>query len=509
MTPGYTFRQRIGIVMRKMASRSWVRACFQRVAMFLRKNAERFDFVAGHPELPLPAQTSQTVWTPPQLPQWVMDEMLKLSKIESDLILTPMGGRKKFDFYGIPDHAEPGKAFAEAWKKLDGRKFTHVLIGPWLVRGGADLGTLHHIDRLVEMPDVNVLLIVTENADSPWMERVDPRATALELGKICGKLNLDDTVFVLTRLILQLRPDVIHLINSYAGWEMVEKYGRAVAQTSKIYASLYCDEYTPDGLVAGYARNYLRTCSVYLGKIISDNRIFPDIWSREIGVYREKFAVVHFPANQTGVSVFAPEAGVRRVLWAGRFTKQKNPVLLAEIARRTPDIWYDVYGTDSADGIEFTENVVLKGGFDNFAELPHHQYGCYLNTSLWDGLPNVLLEATVAGLPVVSTDVGGIRDFLDEENSFLITDVSDVDAICQQINHVLSDQETARQRWQRAYGYICSRHSVESMRAELLAIDGYFDQSMDNACEKNHWMKCPLPPPPPPPPFISSISRRH
>jgi len=470
------FKKHIGSVMMKMARHQRVRIWFQSIAKTLRKNSDRFEFVAGLEAGDLSEEKIERRVGPPGLPEWVMDEMLVLSKIEPTLLLTGQGERKKFSFYELPEYANPGKAYAEAWAGLQGKKFTHVLLAPWLVRGGADLGTLHHIDRLVEKNESNVLLITTENVDSPWGQRIDSRVTWLELGKICSQLNLDEKVSVLTRLVLQLRPEVIHIINSHSAWEMVERHGLSVRQTSRIYASLYCDEYTPDGLVAGYARHYLRSCMIHLEKVISDNSALPDIWSRELGVPREKFATVHFPVNHASSSVFAPvsDAGVQRVLWAGRFTRQKNPGLLAEIAKRTPSIQYDIYGTDQSDGIVFTENVNLKGGFDNFMELPHEQYGCYLNTSLWDGLPNVLLEATACGLPIVSTAVGGILDFLNHENSFLIEDVADIDAICALIHSAVNEPEVARSRWQRAYEKLCAQHSTESMRSELMKIAGYF-----------------------------------
>jgi len=468
------FRVLAMLARRVMAHHHWVHSCMILVARFIRKLSVRIDHVVMSPFLEV-RSSGENKCKQSKLPQWVRDEMLELMEIEPELGMTEDGRKRIFDCGLTPARAEPGMVYAAAWRKIAGRRFTHVVIAPWLVRGGADIGVIHHLEQLLTLPDANVLFVTTENVNSPWIERVDSRVSKLELGLICCNLCFDDAVVVLTRLVLQLQPNVVHIINSRAAWEMVVRHGLAVRQFSRIYASLYCVDYNSDGVAIDYATRYLRKCIAHLDRVFSDNSVMPTKWCRNFGISQEKFTVIYFPTKFPDTPAFSPKTAANRVLWAGRFVKQKNPALLARIAEHTKSIQYDIYGTVAARGIKFPNNVTVKGLFDGFETLPHSEYGCFLNTSLWDGLPNVLLEATAFGLPIVSTNVGGISDFLNKENSFLIEDVADIDAICEQINLAISVRELAQQRWRNAFEILSVRHTFESMRMTLSKIDGYFD----------------------------------
>jgi len=53
----------------------------------------------------------------------------------------------------------------------------------------------------------------------------------------------------------------------------------------------------------------------------------------------------------------------------------------------------------------------------------------YLQTSRWEGLPAVLLEARAAGLPIVATDVGGTREALRDYSAATLVPARDAAAI--------------------------------------------------------------------------------
>jgi len=62
-----------------------------------------------------------------------------------------------------------------------------------------------------------------------------------------------------------------------------------------------------------------------------------------------------------------------------------------------------------------------------------------LNPSLVDNMPNSLLEALASGIPVVSTDVGGIRFLVDDGNTALLVPPGEPQAMAAAAERVLSE----------------------------------------------------------------------
>jgi glycosyltransferase involved in cell wall biosynthesis len=115
--------------------------------------------------------------------------------------------------------------------------------------------------------------------------------------------------------------------------------------------------------------------------------------------------------------------GELTALSVGRLDVEKNPVLMADILARLLELdprWrLVVCGEGSlegalrerleelgvADRAELRGYVPLRGGLDRLYRESH----ALLHVSWTEGLPQVLYEAFAAALPVVATDVGGIR----------------------------------------------------------------------------------------------------
>lgn len=411
--------------------------------------------------------------------------MVALSAIDPDI--HPKGDlMRTVEFYSAPWTFDvPGRAYAKLWHALGGKKFDCVIFVPWLKTGGADLGAIRTANALVSDFGASVLVVATEDSDSPWAGRLSSGITFLEVGALLREVDPIHRVDVIVRMLLQLAPSVVHVMNSLLAWEAIARNGLALRQTMKLYASLYCDDFNALGLPVGYARAYLPRCYSYLDAVVTDNTRNPRQWVKELGVPASLFKVVPFPAPPAAGVV--PTSPGRAVLWAGRLDRQKRPELLAAIAAALPDVRFDVYGSavmgkgNESSQLNSLRNVVLHGTFDSFRAIVESDHSAFVYTTAWDGLPLVLLDAASVGLPIVAPDIGGVSDFIRKED--LLGATAGVPEYVKDIESLLASAAKRQERVARQFESLRTSRGVEVFLEALGKLDGYARMREQHACE--------------------------
>jgi glycosyltransferase involved in cell wall biosynthesis len=84
-------------------------------------------------------------------------------------------------------------------------------------------------------------------------------------------------------------------------------------------------------------------------------------------------------------------------------------------------------------------------------------------SSLWEGLPLVLLEAMAAGVPVVSTRVGGIPEVIRHERDGLLVPPSDAGLLAAALVRVLTAPSFADGLQQSAAAIVKARYRIEDV----------------------------------------------
>lgn len=147
-----------------------------------------------------------------------------------------------------------------------------------------------------------------------------------------------------------------------------------------------------------------------------------------------------------------------KLLWVRAFAKIYNPEMavkvLFELQRKYPNATLTMVGPDKDGSLQTTKafadyincNVNFTGQLskEDWWELAS-EHDIFINTTHFDNAPISIMEAMALGLPVVSTNVGGIPYLLkDKENALLVND-NDDKAMTEAILDLLNDQEKANQ----------------------------------------------------------------
>lgn len=150
---------------------------------------------------------------------------------------------------------------------------------------------------------------------------------------------------------------------------------------------------------------------------------------QDYGITSEKISVI---SNYVDTELFKPiehpfQKTKKRLVYIGRFAPEKNLINLID-AVKDLDVELFIIGSGNS-GIELKQKI-HKEEIKNIYFLSRLEHDLlpvmlrssdvYVQPSLYEGNPKTILEAMSCGLPVVGTNVRGIRDIIrDGENGYL------------------------------------------------------------------------------------------
>jgi glycosyltransferase involved in cell wall biosynthesis len=135
----------------------------------------------------------------------------------------------------------------------------------------------------------------------------------------------------------------------------------------------------------------------------------------------------------------------------GESVKNKGHKYLTEAGKYFRDIKFTIM-SNLPDAARYLKN------FDIFV-LP----------SLKEGLPYVLLEAGLAELPVIATDVGGIPEIIEDEKTGLLINPAKPKEIADAIEKLIKDEKLRKTLAQNLHQKILQEFSFEKMLKRTLA----------------------------------------
>ena len=88
---------------------------------------------------------------------------------------------------------------------------------------------------------------------------------------------------------------------------------------------------------------------------------------------------------------------------------------------------------------------IVLGGFRNDLDRFIPQFDLFVQSSYTEGLPNVILEACAASVPVVATDVGGTAEIIEDGVSGLLVPAGDSETLAARMLEALECEENLRE----------------------------------------------------------------
>ena len=268
----------------------------------------------------------------------------------------------------------------------------------------------------------------------------DPNIIRIKnLGRSVNFLSDFSTFRELRKILKKIQPDIVHTHTSKAG-VIGRIAARSLGKNTKIVHTFHGHHlygYFPKIIVQTIILLERRLGNITDLLVSDSNQVMIDLKKRKIGI-NNKWDVIA-PGIRNMIRTSRSEARLNLgidnnlfiICWIGRFTEIKNPMLaLKSLMQISHSSAIPVKLIMVGDGellatckdFVYTNNLQVsfpgwKAEISNYLEASDN----LLMTSVNEGFGLVIAEAGFFSVPAVSTDVGGVREFIDDgKNGFIV-----------------------------------------------------------------------------------------
>ena len=220
-------------------------------------------------------------------------------------------------------------------------------------------------------------------------------------------------------------------------------------------------------------------------KHVCVSRGVADFCVQESGLSEEKVVVIsngvdvekYRDAEPADLSEFGVPTDAEVVLAVGRLDPQKDPLLLLNavgaIAAARPKLHLLFVGDGPLRGqVEETarrlglESRVHLAGWR--PEIPQFLKAAslFVLPSRWEGMPNVVLEAAAAGVPIVATETEGVREIIEPGRTGALVKTGDTEGLAEAISTALRDRSLPLQMAETLQNKVAERFTWDSVVAQ-------------------------------------------
>ena len=273
----------------------------------------------------------------------------------------------------------------------------------------------------------------------------------------------------LDKIIQQVKPDIIHTHTFKAGY-VIRMKKQSVPVIHTFHGHLL-DDPEFSGLKSKVIVEVERMLAKKSAKLVTvGRRVADELLEQRIG-QRSQF--VNIPPGVVALDVTAKAQALKNlnlhdngtliVGWIARMTGVKNPMRALEVADALPDTQFVIAG--GGDLLEQVKAVAPSNvsviGWAEAADL----FGAsdiILSTSENEGMPVALIEAQMAGKPVVATDVGAVSEVILNHETGIVTN-KNAGSIASAIESLVLNRATREEMGRLATARAHALFSVDRM----------------------------------------------
>lgn len=288
-------------------------------------------------------------------------------------------------------------------------------------------------------------------------------------------------VLQMCRVIKNIKPDLICTHSSKAGL-----LGRLAARLCGIPAIFTAHGWAFTEGVPGWQRRFFlraeQLAARWVAKIICVSE-----YDRQLAIQNNVGHSTQLVTIHNGVADIASEYRPRscgldpvRLIMVARFSEQKDHGLLLQALAALPEhcvFQVDLVGDGPlrgkfekmAEKMGLGQKVNFMGSRDDVPELLAKAH-IFLLVSQWEGFPISILEAMQAGLPVISTDVGGVNEAVVDKKTGFLVPRNDVAVLINRLQSLIENPGLRLTMGQKGFARYREKFSLSFMLDKTVAV---------------------------------------
>lgn len=274
-----------------------------------------------------------------------------------------------------------------------------------------------------------------------------------------------------SQLIRRIKPDLVHCHTSKAG--IIGRMAARLTSTPAVFTAhtwSFADGTSKSWKLVGTPSE--RIAAKWTSKILAVSDSNRDLAIDRRVASPDKIVTVHNGIEDTLYRVRTASEAVPRIVMVARFAPQKNQAQLIEAVSGI-DVPFKLTFIGDGPTRAAAESLVAARGFEDRVEFLGVRKdtdqilaasSIFVLATNWEGFPITILEAMRAGLPVIATDVDGVREAVAHGSTGLLVPKGDTARLRESVRELLTDVD-ARLRLGRAGR---ARYESEFTHASML-----------------------------------------